>query len=674
MSAKLLSAGTLSRLAAVMVGLMILAGCGGGSSSSSTTSTGTPAVTLSPTTLTFTSGVGVTTAQQIVSVTNSGTATLNFSGFTVSSNYAQTNTCGTSLSAGSVCSVSVTFTPTAAGSDNGTLSIADNASGSPQSVALTGTGTAASVSPASLSFSDIASGSTSTAQTITLGNASSSALSVTSITASASFSETNNCGASVAANGSCTINVTFSPTSNGMVNGTLTIVDGSGTQTVSLTGSTTVANTAALTVNFGPNGYLGPPAASATSETLSYYNDITTTVTVCQPGNTANCVTVPNVLVDTGSVGLRVLASAVSGLNLTPINDATTGYPLYECVQYGDLSYTWGPMEMAGVQVGGETASQIPASSGGTANAGIPIQVISSSGTPPANVSYEGSEYANPCLVYPGTSTATDAPDDNTVATLGTNGILGIGVFPQDCGGGCTSLADTTGQYIAYQSSSGAAYIEATPLTSQAWNPVVAFPTDNNGESISLSPIPAAGAASATGTLTFGINTQTNNQLPGTAQVYEVDDYGYFGSATYNGVTYTSSNSYGSFIDSGSNSLYISDPTVLSTTDCTVSGYDIGLYCPSSPLNLSLGLAGTNGTSTTVSLPVENALNLFSANTQFAAFNDLAGPSCVPTTDYPCSTAADSWDLGLPFFFDRGTIYFGIYDTNTSYPNGYFAF
>jgi hypothetical protein len=439
-----------------------------------------------------------------------------------------------------------------------------------------------------------------------------------------------------------------------------------------------------VSVNLGPTG--------------NYANGIFTTVTVCEPGSTTNCTTIPDVLVDTGSFGLRLLSTGaenadgtplsgtqVGNLNLPQVTDPSTGYPLYECVQYGDLSYTWGPMQMATVQVGGETASQLP---GSTANTGIPIQVISTQ-APPAGIIYNNgtgnAAYDNPCT-YNSNGTATGGVDNDTVANLEANGILGIGNFPQDCPA-CTSLATTTGQYLEYDSSSTFSvngttlyyYVEPTPLTLQAWNPVSAFPLDNNGVWLQLPSIPAAGQATATGTLTFGIGTETNNAIPSGATVYELDDSGNFNSATYNGVTYTSANSSGSFIDSGSNALYVSDETTLDTTDCIVSGTDIGYYCPSSPpLNISLGVTGFNSTSTTVSLSIGNALDLFSANTSFAAFNDLAGPSCIATTGSPCTgvtPSPDYFDLGLPFFFGQPNgIFVGIYGTNTTYPNGYWAF
>jgi len=101
-----------------------------------------PIVSLSPTSLSFDS-VGVGSSSTLpVTLTNSGNATLNITGINInagSSNYSQTNTCGSSLAAGANCMISVTFTPSQSGTLNGTPSVADNATGSPQTVTLTGT-------------------------------------------------------------------------------------------------------------------------------------------------------------------------------------------------------------------------------------------------------------------------------------------------------------------------------------------------------------------------------------------------------------------------------------------------------------------------------------------------------------------------------------------------------
>ena len=103
-----------------------------------------PAAALSPSSLTYAGQpLGTTSAAQTVMLTNSGTAALLISGISVTGDYSQTNTCGTSLAVSASCAISVSFTPSAAGDRTGQLKIADNAPGTPQAVSLDGTGAAA---------------------------------------------------------------------------------------------------------------------------------------------------------------------------------------------------------------------------------------------------------------------------------------------------------------------------------------------------------------------------------------------------------------------------------------------------------------------------------------------------------------------------------------------------
>jgi hypothetical protein len=203
-----------------------------------------------------------------VTLTNSGTAALNITSIVASAPYAQTNTCGASVAAGANCSISVTFTPTTAGSQPGTITVADNATGSPQTVNLTGTGVASSVSftPASLAFGNQNLNTTSAAQTVTLTNGGTAALNITSIAASAPYAQTNTCGASLAAGANCSINVTFTPTASGSQPGTITVTDNAtgSPQTVALSG-TGIA-----------------PAASFAPTTLAFSNQNVNTTSAAQ--------------------------------------------------------------------------------------------------------------------------------------------------------------------------------------------------------------------------------------------------------------------------------------------------------------------------------------------------------------------------------------------------------
>jgi hypothetical protein len=229
--------------------------------------TGTVAapVSFSPTSLTFSpQNVGVTSAPQTVTVTNTGTANLTFSPVTIggtnASNFGKSvDTCsGATLTPNNTCTVSVTFTPSATGSLSASLKFTDNASTSPQTVGLTGTGTVPvpAVAPPTLTFGNQILGTTSGSQPVTLSNTGNAALTITRIATSANFGETNNCGSSVAASGSCTINVTFSPTEAGTLTGTLTITDNSNgvaasTPAVSLSGTGTSLRLSATSLSFG---------------------------------------------------------------------------------------------------------------------------------------------------------------------------------------------------------------------------------------------------------------------------------------------------------------------------------------------------------------------------------------------------------------------------------------
>jgi hypothetical protein len=201
---------------------------------------------LAPSTLTFDMQLrGTSSPAQAVTLTNKGSAALTMKGISItgpdSADFAETNTCGTSVAAGANCTINVTFTPTADGTRTAVLSVADSAANGPQTVSLTGTGTdpAAAVSPPSLTFSGQTVGTTSGSQPVALHNTGTAPLTIAGIGYTTNFGETNNCGASVAANGSCTINVTFTPKAAGPLSGTLTINDNSNNspQKVALTGT-----------------------------------------------------------------------------------------------------------------------------------------------------------------------------------------------------------------------------------------------------------------------------------------------------------------------------------------------------------------------------------------------------------------------------------------------------
>ncbi len=185
--------------------------------------------------------IGSPTAPMPITLLNIGTVALNISSIVPSGDFSETNNCGTSVAAGSSCTVNVTFTPTGSGTRNGGVTFTDNAGDSPQTLVASGIGVGpvASVAPESLTFAAILPGTTSNPQMVTLSNNGNAALTVTGVSASTGFAATNTCGSTIAFGSYCGIAVTFSPTNGGTYSGSLTIRDSAATspQTVSLTGA-----------------------------------------------------------------------------------------------------------------------------------------------------------------------------------------------------------------------------------------------------------------------------------------------------------------------------------------------------------------------------------------------------------------------------------------------------
>ena len=209
--------------------------------------------TLAPSPLTFAAqSIGVASTAQVVTLTNTGVGPLTVSSIGLgglnATEFSQTNTCGVlpaTLAAAGTCTISVTFKPATTGTKTATLSVVDGAG--TQMATLNGTGTAAAVTltpSTSLVFASQLVNTTSAAQAVTVTNSGAVAVPISSIAISGTnmyeFAQTNNCGTSLAATASCTINVTFAPVGwlpVGAYTATLSVVDALGTQTLALNGT-----------------------------------------------------------------------------------------------------------------------------------------------------------------------------------------------------------------------------------------------------------------------------------------------------------------------------------------------------------------------------------------------------------------------------------------------------
>jgi Abnormal spindle-like microcephaly-assoc'd, ASPM-SPD-2-Hydin/Bacterial Ig-like domain (group 1) len=194
----------------------------------------TPGVATFPSTL-----LGSTSFLDNATLTNTGTAPLTGIGLSTLGDFTQTNTCQSTLAAGASCTISVSYAPTIAGAESGTLTVTDNLGA--QSVSLVGTGVVPGVSLSSsqLIFGGQQVNGSSLAQTVIFTNTGSTAVNIGSVAIAGNFTDTTNCTGSIAAGASCSVNVIFTPITAGPLSGTVTMSDGAGTQMVTLKGQGT---------------------------------------------------------------------------------------------------------------------------------------------------------------------------------------------------------------------------------------------------------------------------------------------------------------------------------------------------------------------------------------------------------------------------------------------------
>jgi hypothetical protein len=190
-------------------------------------------------------------------------------------------------------------------------------------------------------------------------------------------------------------------------------------------------------------------------------------------------------------------------------------------------------------------------------------------------------------------------------------------------------------------------------------NPVWMFPQDNNGLSITLPSVGPSGAATVTGTLTFGIGSKTNNALGG-ALAQAATSKGTF-TTTFGGVAYTNSS-----IDSALGAYYFLDSATTGLPNCAANGDAAGYYCAPSPVTLTAITSGPNPSSSgtivsqNLSLQVWNALTLIDSGNP--ALSNIGGPS------------PGAFEWGLPFFYGR-TVFVGIEgQTTPAGPGPYWAY
>jgi len=393
-----------------------------------------PSVALSPQQIDFgNQPLDSPTNAVTVTLTNVGSAALNITSITASGDFQQTNTCGTYVSGGAgSCSIQIIFNPTSVGLRTDQITITDNAGGT-QGITVTGngvlTGGSLLFTPTKLTFSAQTVGTTSQTQTALLINNGNQPVTITNISATAGFAETNNCGpnfptvpASLNVGQTCTIGVSFIPTNTGSVTGSVTVTSNALRTATALT----VAGTGSPVFSLSSNARSSVVLIGSTTATFTVSASGPSTFLgninlSCSTG--ATCTFSPSAIPTGGSSTLTLTglsSSTANPLNFTVTGTSTGGgsSAVSLAVFFADYSLTAAP-EGTTVTAGNNatyTITVMPTN-------GFNQPVLLSCGTIPADTVC----YWNPPVVTPSGATGTSVSSSLTITTVAE----GTRVFPK---------------------------------------------------------------------------------------------------------------------------------------------------------------------------------------------------------------------------------------------------
>jgi hypothetical protein len=357
-------------------------------------------------------------------------------------------------------------------------------------------------------------------------------------------------------------------------------------------------NAIAVTVDRGPTG--------------NSVNRLYTSVTICEPGSSSQCQTISHVLVDSGSTGLRLLASVIRPDLKLNRQLSPQGFPLLNCIQFVDNSFAWGPVATFDLKLGGKTASNLP------------TQLMGDSAT---------AALSGNC--------ATGLPL-NSVASLGANGVLGLSLFKQDCGANCVLDPDNKYYFSCSTVNCTAAQGTVASLSQQLGNPVPRFSSDNNGFMLELPAVDPSGAVGLSGALVFGIGTQANNQYQA-GSLLSTSNIGWITTVI------SGQRPAKSFLDTGANAMFFDSASI----PLCPGSEPIRFYCPPTRINASASLIGVNRATAMVNFAIENALALFADPSKAAL------PTLAANLSPDLSPIELGFYWGLPFFYGR-RVFWGI--------------
>ena len=365
-----------------------------------------------------------------------------------------------------------------------------------------------------------------------------------------------------------------------------------------------------------PNLMISVSQNNGSSNICGNLNIPCVTVTICSPTDSKSCQTVDNILIDSGSVGLRVFNTALGSLASDLPYETSNDEDIGDCVGYGDYSANWGPVVTAAISLGGQTTTQ-----------NVPMQIINAS------------------FVDKGTACLTSLGGGYKLATSpsqsGYNGILGVAPL----------VHDTVTNYFTCTSSqcTESMSLESSLLVS---NPIAYLSESyESGITFQFPAIGANGASNVTGYAIFGVGSNNENTFESGVNIYPISINGNCRLFICMQTLLSGTSTHYGFLDTGSNFLYFDDIQIPKDSS--------SFYTPSSTITLSPNNLSISGVIAT-NLNIANADNLLSNNN--SAFDNIG------------ANLSSYLDYGLPFFYGK-TVYI-CFDgmTCNGTPGPYWAF
>ncbi|MGA7622117.1 MAG: choice-of-anchor D domain-containing protein [Candidatus Acidiferrales bacterium] len=512
---------------ATMLAIVGLSSCVGytGAAKTSNPTSGGGVLSASSTSLTFGNVSVGTPATQSLSVTNTGTATVNISQATMTGagfSVVGGNPSG-AIAVGQSSTVQVQFAPTAAGAATGALTVISDASNSPLMISLSATGTQTSLtaSPSTLNFANVTVGQSST-QSVRLQNTGSASVVINLATVAGNGFGIGGLTFPMTLTGgqSASLSVRFAPTTSGAATGNITFADNAAgsPQTVSLAGSG-VASSSTLAASPASVTFGNVAVGSNGQQTITLTNTGNASATISAVGATgtgftAFGLTTPMTLAANQSASFSAQfspttsGSATGSISVTSTaSNSAMSIPVTGTGVQGALAANPSSVNFGNVLLGANGSVALTLTNSGTAS--VTVSQATASGT-----GFSMTGLSMPVTLAAGQSTSFAAKFAPTAAGSATGSISVVSTAPGSPMVIALRGAGTTGQAQLTMSPASVSY--GNVAVGSSANQTITL-TNAGNAALTITQVSPSGTGFSVGGVNLPLTINAGNSVPITA-------------------------------------------------------------------------------------------------------------------------------------------------------------